>query len=162
MKKITLILALLISAYGVSQNTESGSATVTAHVVSPIGISVDTGLDFGTFTTSTASSTVTVATDGTRSFGDTDMELSSYTTSSAASFTVTLDDSETYGIGLAVETQPKHTDNSTLTLGSLKHSLTGDTGNAATSFSVGGTLTVPASASAGDYSGKVKVTVTYE
>lgn len=164
MKKITLIAALLFSGMAFAQSSATGNAAVNAVVVAPISITVDSPLDFGTFTTDDAAGTVIVGTDGARTFSDeTDMLIIGETASSAAKFTVGMDAGESYGVTTTISQQPKLGDDSaTMTLSDLTSSLSSDSGNVAETFTIGGTLTVPADQAAGTYTGQVQVTVTYE
>ncbi|MDR5590217.1 DUF4402 domain-containing protein [Christiangramia sp. SM2212] len=165
MKKITLLVtALMLSAIGFSQNTQTGTADVNAVLVSPITIEKGTnGLNFGSFTKSSVAGSVTVTPGGVRSFTQTDMEVSTGSTPTAADFTVTLEDGETYSVTTAVTQDPKNADDATLTLRDVITNLENETtGNTATSFTVGGTLDVPTTAAAATYTGEISVTVTYE
>lgn len=162
MKNFTLLFLALISINCYSQNSASGTATVNAEIVNPISISVENSLDFGRFTTSASEATVRILTDGTRTFSQTDMKIPSENVSGVPTFTVSKGTDETYGVALTVTQAPKETGGNTMTLDNLEHSLDADGGNTAESFTVGGTLTVPADQTAGTYTGEVTVTVTYE
>lgn len=165
MKKITLLTALLICAFGIAQNTASGSADVNAILVKPLSLTVETGLDFGTFTKANgAEGTVTVAAGGGRTFSHaSDMQIPGETASSPATFTVDLDTGEFYSLTLAVEEQPKLDGGTTeeMVLSDLTSTISADD-NQSTSFGVGGKLTIPQTQTPGTYSGKIKVTVAYQ
>jgi len=161
MKKITFILIALITGTTFAQNSKTATAPVNAEIVSPIGITLDTdtSMDFGKFTTSTAAATVILSADGTtRTFSATDMEIAAYSTFDVPEFTVTKDTDATYKVTMAISTAVT----GGVTLSNLSHSLDTDGSNTATSFSVGGTLNVPAATTAGTKTGQVSVTVTYE
>ncbi|WP_196809441.1 DUF4402 domain-containing protein [Gillisia sp. JM1] len=133
---------------------------MTAEIVSPIGISLDSGtMDFGTFISASATgATVVLSADGTtRTFTETAMEMAAYGVFGVPTFAVTKDDDVTYKIGLAVTTPVT----GEVTLTDLTSTI-GATSNTAAAFSVGGTLNVPTTATAGSYAGEVTVTVTYE
>ena len=163
MKKITFILIALVAGNAFAQNSESGTADVNAVLVSPISIEKGTnGLDFGSFTKSEVTATVTVDSEGTRTFSQTDMVVSTGNTPTAADFNVTFGDGETYTVSTAVTQNPKNSDSETLTLKDLTTSLSSESGNTASSFTVGGTLEVPTTATADSYTGEISITVTYE
>jgi spore coat protein U-like protein len=163
MKKITLLIMFAISAISFAQTSADGIADVNAVIVKPIGITVADALDFGSFTTpETGTSTVTLAATGLdRDFSTTDMEIASMTSFGVPTFTVDAAGS-TYGITLNVTQAPKETGGSTMTLNDLTHNLPSDGSNNATSFKIGGKLSVPSTQAVGTYTGKVTVTVTYE
>jgi len=161
MKKITFILFALITGTTFAQNTSTATAPVNAEIVSPIGITLDTGtsMDFGTFTKSTTAATVLLSADGaTRDFSNTDMEIVAYSNFDVPEFTVTKDASALYAVTMAVTTQP----GTEMTLTALTHTLGANDANDETNFSIGGTLNVPSTAAAGVQTGQVSVTVTYE
>ena len=163
MKKITLLACLFITGINFAQTSADGTADVNAEIVKPISITSTGTLDFGTFTTpETGTGTVTIdPTDDSRSFSVTDMELSSLSTIGLPVFTVSKDTDATYGVTLAVTDAPEETGGSSLTLDNLSTNIN-ETGNTASTFKVGGTLSVPATQAEGIYTGKVTVTVTYE
>jgi len=162
MKKITFILFALIAGTTFAQNTDNATAAVNAEIVETIGITSANALNFGQFTNSTSLATVVIAplATPTRVFSDTDMEIGALSTFGVPTFTVTKDADAVYGIVLT-DTDP--TDGTTaLVLDNLTHSLASDGGNTAASFTVGGTLHVPAGSTVGAYVGEVSVTVTYD
>ncbi|TVZ28392.1 uncharacterized protein DUF4402 [Gillisia sp. Hel_I_86] len=161
MKKITFVLIALITGTTFAQNSKTATAPVNAEIVSPIGITrdTDTSMDFGKFTTSTAAATVVLSANGaTRTFSATDMEIAAYGTFDVPAFTVTKDADALYKVAMSVTTQP----GTEMTLTNLTHTLGADGANDESTFSIGGTLNVPADATAGAQSGLVSVTVTYE
>lgn len=163
MKKIALLTLLAITGVSFAQTSADGTADVNAEIVQPISISTEGSLDFGSFSTpETGSGTVVLnPTDGSRNFSVTNMELTSLTTFGFPVFTVSKDADATYGVAVNVTETPKETGGSTMTLNQLTTNITA-TGNTASSFKVGGTLTVPSTQAVGVYTGKVTVTVSYE
>lgn len=165
MKKITFLLFAFIGGVTFAQNENTQTATVNAEIVETIEVSAEGALNFGSFTTSIASATVTLSADGTtRTFSADDMEITSQPTFGVPTFTVSKDSETTYGISLAATTNPTMgtgTDATSMTLSGLNSTLLAS-GNSDDEFSVGGVLTVPADQAAGIYGGLVTVTVTYE
>jgi spore coat protein U-like protein len=165
MKKVIFVLFALISGSAFAQNSSSATAPVNAEIVSPIGIALATGskLDFGTFTTpETGTETVTISPDGSsRTFSSADMKITAFTSFSVPTFNVTNPSSVNYNI-IVSKTQDPKAGSATMTLGALDHSLAADTGNNASSFTIGGEISVPAAQTAGTYIGEVKVTVAYD
>lgn len=152
--------ALPGTAFAASGNTSTANGTATATVVAPIVLTHTSGaaLNFGKFTTGTGGS-VTVSAAGAASVGG-DVGLVPGSTSTADAFTVAGDGGRSFSIV---------TTGGTVTSGSASMSFTttpsasaatlGTAGTA--SFTVGGTLTVGATAVAGSYSGTYSATVTY-
>jgi len=151
--------ALSTPAFAVATNTATANATV--NIVSPLTLTNNTGLDFGTVVGPFNGETVRVASDGTRTCGGL---TCSGTTVSAANFTVS---GGTASQNLALTVDPSVT----LTSGSnslsvdlttdLPTGLATDTNGGAT-FGVGGSLVIPAGTSDGVYSGTFNVQVDYE
>lgn len=97
MSKLALAIGALVMAGGaMAQSTASGTGTVNATVVAPIGITAGATLEFGKVI-STAH-TVTIATDGTRTDSITNTNVKG--TLRAATFAVTGEPSFTYTITL--------------------------------------------------------------
>ncbi len=160
MKKITFIVFALIAGTAFGQNSDNATAVVNAEIVSPLGITSEGALNFGTFTTSVNDATITILADGSdKTFSETDMELPDDIFSNPT-FTVTKSDNVQYGLDLEVSEVPTDGTNS-LSLSNLTSTASAEN-NDITSFSVGGTLNVPSSAIEGLYEGQIKVTVTYE
>ncbi|MGE4304186.1 MAG: DUF4402 domain-containing protein [Novosphingobium sp.] len=134
-----------------------GSAKAT--VVGPITLTHDANavLSFGSFTTGTNGGSVIVTKAGNGSATG-DVTLVAGSVESADSFTVTGDSGRAFQVttfadvvsfgGTDMAFVPNATKNQTLTGGSVQ-------------FSVGGTLTVPGGAPAGDYVGTYDVTAAY-
>ena len=172
MKKITFILLALISGTAFAQTEEtvqndgtaSATANVNAEIVTPITIADGTDLNFGSIVAAEGG-TVTVNTEGTRSFTNSNMEVITSTEITAASFNVTAANQYSYSITIpAIDL----TGNGSTMAVSFSQDLEGETDGTATgsgsaqSLKVGGTLTVASGQTAGDYSGEVEVTVAYE
>ncbi len=169
MKKITFILFALIAgtAFGQTDGTASGTATVNAEIVTPIEIADGTDLNFGSIVAAEGGN-VRVNTEGTRTFSNTNMEVNSAEAITAASFSVTAANQYSYSISI-----PSIVLSDVASLGldmpvSFTQDLGGETdGNAtgtgsAQELLVGGLLTVASGQEAGSYEGTVTVTVAYE
>lgn len=163
MKKITLLALLVITGASFAQTSADGTADVNAEIVQPISITSTGTLDFGSFSTpATGSGTVILnPSDDSRNFSVTNMELTSLNTFGFPVFTVSKDADATYGVAVNVTDIPQESGGSTMALTDLTTSIN-NTGNTASSFKVGGTLTVPSTQAVGVYTGKVTVTVSYE
>lgn len=163
MKKIILIALLAVTGNSFAQTSVDGTADVNAEIVKPISITSSGKLDFGSFTTpETGSGVVTInPADDSRNFSATDMEITSLSTFGLPVFTVSKDADATYGVTVAVTDAPEETGGSTMTLDQLTTNINAS-GNTASSFKVGGRLTVPSTQAVGIYTGKVTVTVSYE
>ena len=162
MKKIFVsaaALALPAAAIAAPGDTDTATGTATATVVAPIELDHDEGaaLSFGSFVAGD-SGTVVVNSDGAGTA--TGVKFVNDSATSADSFTVSGDSDRSFTIvtssgsvfngtlSMAFTTVPSSD------LGTLD--ATGDG-----SFTVGGTLTVPAGQTAGDYSGTYNATVAY-
>ncbi len=169
MKKITFILLALIAGTGFGQTdgSASGTATVNAEIVTPIAIADGTDLNFGSIVAAEGGN-VRVNTEGTRTFSNPDMNVTTATTISAASFNVIAADTYSYSISIPsinlVDAAGVGVDMPV----SFTQDLEGETdGNAtgtgsAQELLVGGLLTVAAGQTEGEYTGTVTVTVAYE
>ncbi|MDF8334620.1 DUF4402 domain-containing protein [Novosphingobium cyanobacteriorum] len=164
MKKLVLgavVLALSSgSAFAASGNTSTATGAASAVVVAPIVLTHTTGaaLNFGRFTVGTGGS-VDVSAAGVGSVGS-DVGFVPGSTVSADAFTVAGDASRSFSIT---------TTGGSVTAGSVSMPFT-TTPSAATatlssggtaSFTVGGTLTVASTVTAGSYTGSYTATVTY-
>jgi hypothetical protein len=141
--------------------TNTATANATVNIVSPLTLTNNSGLDFGTVVGPFSGQTVRISTAGVRNCGGL---TCSGTTVSAANFTVS---GGTANQGLALTVDPS------VTLASGTNNLTVDlttdlpsglvtnaTGGA--TFGVGGSLAIPAGTSDGVYSGTFNVRVDYQ
>ena len=163
--KLKTLIAGIAMALGVTflaqaawaQNSASANASAT--VVDPIALSATADLNFGSFEPGASGGTVIVDQAGAASETGTVVRVPSGNPTSAAAFDVTGQDGAGYDIlatsggllgpGPTMALAPDAPANGTLAGG-------------ADSFNVGGTLTVAAGQTPGDYSGTVEVTVTYQ
>jgi hypothetical protein len=153
--------ALLFSAPAMAagnSDTQQGSATAT--VVAPITLQHTSGaaIGFGKFTTGTGGS-VTVTPAGSGSVSG-DVTFVSGNANTADAFTVAGEANRTFAISTTGGTVSNGA--VSMSFATTASSATGTLNNAgAASFTVGGTLTVPGTATAGNYSGSYNATVTY-
>jgi hypothetical protein len=150
------------SAYAATQDM---SIPVSINVVSPIGIMVNSNINFGKFAPGTMASTIEVASDGTRSVSSGDADLASGLTASALSFTVT--GAASYAVSLSYDPSVGNTINLSgpgasipLSLISPPSSCTLD-GSGQCNISVGSSIAVPNSQVDGSYSGNVTIFAQY-
>jgi hypothetical protein len=150
-------LALSTPAFAASSNTATANATV--NIVSPLSLTNNSGLNFGTVVGPFSGTVVRVSNAGVRACGT----LTCSGTPSAATFTVT----GTASQNVKVTVDPNVTMNSGAN--SLLVDLTTDlpsgvtTGSTGTStFGVGGSLTIPALTPDGLYTGTFNVRVDYQ
>jgi len=163
MKKITFILFALIAGTTFAQDSDTGTATVNAEIVSPIEISDGSDLNFGTINGTATGGTVSVTTSGVRSFSNSDMAITSATAITAANFTVTAANTYLYSISIPDILLTGAGDDMAVTFIHNRNTLSGRTGSgSAQPLNVGGTLTVGDAQVAGTYDGTVSVTVAYE
>ena len=141
--------------------TNSATANATVNIVSPLTLTNNTGLDFGTVVGPFAGETVRIDTAGNRNCGGL---TCSGTTVSAANFTVS---NGTANQNLAVTVDPSVS----LTSGgnSLTVDLTTDLpsgvvtdASGGATFGVGGSLQIPSGTADGVYSGQFNVQVDYQ
>jgi len=165
---IALAIIILLPCRAMGQvSSTAASVGIDAKVIAPISITNTTALNFGTVSRSTASGTVILALDGTRSStgGATVLSSSSF---SAAAFSVTGENSATYSV-----TTPKSTDAVTLTRQNgngetmtvtnfINNSPTSLSEAGTATFLVGATLNLGANQIAGNYTGSFSVTVAYQ
>ena len=161
MKKITFILLALISGVSFAQSSDAATAVVNAEIVSPISITSSGVLDFAKLARTTEGGTVVLSPLNVVTFSDTDMEIAS-NSYSVPTFSVTAEEGQTYKVVAEGGELQSGTDGPKMLLDEITTSLEGDTGNSASDFTVGGRLNVSASQPSGDYTGEVKVTVSYE
>jgi hypothetical protein len=153
-----IALAAAVLAAPAKADTKTASATAT--VMIPMTITKTADLRFGSFAPTTTAGTVTIATGGGRTSSN--VQLSSMTTSGAAAFSVAGDTTATYAItlpGSATLTNGA----SSMTISSFvsNPSGTGTLVAGAGTVSIGGTLAVGASQTAGSYTGTFSVTMDY-
>lgn len=148
----TLVALAPMTALAVSEDTDA-----TVSIVAALQITEDAALDFGTVVADTLTGDVTVDQAGTQSC---DANLTCIG-GAAADYTVTGTGNNTYSISLS------NGGNVTLTGAGLDMTAALDADASDTlaggtdTFSIGGTLTVGAGQTAGDYTGTFTVTVDY-
>jgi hypothetical protein len=169
MKKIFVLIALLtVFAMSTFAQGTSATATSSATIITPIGISNSVALAYGNIAVNTTAGTVLLpATSGTptrvASGGVTLPAVPGTVT--AAKFTVTGQPGSAYSIGLPANGTVTITGAGTpMTVNTFTSSLSGNAGNTGTGSQdlyVGATLGVAGSQSAGTYTGTFTVTVNY-
>ena len=160
MKKITLIALLAFSGAAFAQ-TNQGVADVNAEIVSPIAINDGSAMNFGTIKGTATGGDVTIATDGSRTFTNTDMDITS-TNVSAATFEITAGNGVNYDISIPNTVLTGAGDDMTLSFAHDRNDAGDRIGDgSAQTLNVGGTLQVNNSQAAGSYTGEVNVTVNY-
>ena len=161
--RYTLIAALAAPLFALPQAAMAAEATgsASATVVAPIAISETASLAFGNVAPTGTEGTVVVDPTGSRSATNVDLLGG---TVSAASFTVSGSGTATYGVTLPTSaTLTNDQDSTTMTVSTF----TSDAGatpalsGGEDTFSVGATLAVGASQSAGTYTGNYTVSVNY-
>lgn len=163
MKKIilaTLVVAVSsTSAFAASGNTSTATGVASATIVSPLVVTHDSAavLNFGKFTVGTGG-TVSVDAAGSASVTS-DVGFVPGSTSSADAFSVTGDASRSFAITTTGGSVTGPGTMNFTTTASASSGLLSASGVA--SFKVGGTLNVPATATAGVYTGTYSATVTY-
>ena len=162
MKKITFILLALIAGTSFAQVE---TAEVFAEIVSPIKISSESDLNFGTINGTATGGDVSVAFNGNRTFTNTDMEVTSAVTTTAASFSIIAASGYVYSITIP-DTQLNAVVGSSVmdvTFNHNRNNVSRRTGSGeGQDLLVGGTLTVGDNQDEGEYAGEVEVTVAYE
>ncbi len=163
MKKITFILFALIAGTGFAQNTDTGTATASAGIISTISIAQAQDLNFGGIISGTAGSVV-IAPVGTVT--ETGVTLVTGTATSQAIFNVRAAEDVLFSVtvpstGLTITA----TGGDTMIVNAFKHdALTTTAGSGSGTdvpVQVGATLTVGATQNDGLYSGTFDVTVDY-
>ncbi len=158
---VATVAALALSTPAFAANTASANATV--NIVSPLSLTNNTGLNFGTVVGPFAGEVVHVDTAGARTCPGT-LTCSGNASVSAASFTVT----GTANQGVALTIPNSVTLNGSVS-GSLTVDLSGDKpadptldalGSA--NFAIGGKLTIPNGTVDGVYSNTFNVTANYQ
>lgn len=159
---IVLALVAVVGQYSESQ-AASATANATANIITPITITKNTDLSFGTFSPGATTGTVLIATAGTRTATG-GVSLSALDAGGAAGFTVTGDTVATYAITLPT--------NGTVTITNGANSMavndfvsnpsgTGQLTAGTQNLAVGATLNVGANQAAGSYTGTFSVSVDY-
>lgn len=142
----------------------SATATASATVIKPLAVSTTTALQFGAFSTLTGG-TLTVDGSGTLSTSG-DVAPSSSQSVAPARFTLAGEAGATYAVTLPGSAELSHesAEATTLTIGAFtSHSsspLALDSSGEA-ELAVGATLTIPASAALGTYTGSFEILVEY-
>ncbi len=140
---------------------DSANSSADAEVVTPIGISNTTGLNFGRVAETGVAGTVVLDTASART--PTNVDLLSGGTVTAATFAVTGEVSEAYSITLPASATIISGANN-MTVDTFTHDAGGAPaldGSGNDSFNVGATLNVGAAQAAGSYTGTFAVTVNY-
>ena len=162
MKKITFIVFALITGSIFAQ--DSGTATVRAEIVEAINIEDGSELYFGKIDAA-GGGNVRVAADGTRTFSNNDMRITSTVAPTAALFKVTAANTISYNVSIPSIVLTGAGDDMNV---SFTHDVNGEEGSTiigtgtAQDLKVGGLLNVASSQAAGEYTGTVTVTVSYE
>lgn len=162
MKKITFILLAFVTGGIFAQ--DSGTATVRAEIVEAISIEDGSELYFGKIDAA-GGGNVRVAADGTRTFSNNDMRITSTSTPTAALFSVTAANEISYQVSIPTIQLSGAGDPMEV---SFTHDVDGDTDGSivgtgvAQDLYVGGLLKVASGQAAGEYNGTVEVTVSYE
>ncbi len=154
-------LGSFADAKAASGNTSTAAGTAAATVVAPIVLTHTAGasLNFGKFTVGTGG-TVVVASAGTGTVTG-DVGLVPGSSNTADQFSLTGDNSRNFSITTTSGTITNGT--KTMNFTTAPSAATGTTSATGTfSFSVGGTLTVTGTETAGSYTGSYNATVTYQ
>jgi len=167
MKKITILVAILLIV-GFSTNVfaqATTTASTTATIVTPIGISKTVNMNFGNVATNGAIGTVVLTPAGTRtSTGGITLPATAGTVT-AASFAVTGSGSYTYTISLPSSPIALSGTTEGVTVGAFvsNPAPTGTLSTGAQTVNVGATLNIPASTAADTYKNTsgLHVTVNY-
>lgn len=164
MKKIVLgVVAIALSsgtAFAASGNTSTANGVASATVVAPIVLTHTSGasLNFGKFTVGTGGTVVVSAAGAASVTGDTGIVPGS--TSSADGFSVAGDASRSFSISTASGSVTAGA--ATIPFTTTPSAATGTLSSGGTAtFTVGGTLTVASTVTAGSYAGSYAATVTY-
>jgi hypothetical protein len=161
--KLAMLSAFALGGVAVSGHSLAATATgdANATVVTPMGITKGTALQFGKFAAGTGG-TVVMSTAGVRSKTD-GVVLSRMDVGTAATFNVTGDGASTYAITLPGTAVNLANGANTMSLGSFVSdpSGTGTLTSGAQTLNVGGTLTVASAQAVGTYTGTYDVTVEY-
>ena len=165
MKKLLLCAGLALTvtapAYASSGNTSTASGTAAANVVTPIVLTHGgSTLNFGSFTTGTGGTVIVTAAGSGSVSGDVGFVPGSSETADA--FTVKGDTSRNFSISTTGGTVSNSGGTVSMAFSTVASAASGTldgSGNGA--FTVGGTLTVTGSETAGAYTGTYNATVAY-
>ena len=165
-------LAVIFSGVSVLSSAQTnpnvtGTGTAAANILSPLTITQNNGLEFGTIATSGTAGTVTIAAQSALDLTWSNVSVINPTDNARKSgkFTVTGLAGSTYKLTVPESATIANGSNS-MTIALTKSA--GDTGNileagtGTSTFYVGGTLSVGATQATGNYSGSYTVTVAYE
>ena len=165
------IFAFSNISFGQGNTATASGVNAGANIITPIGITKDAGteLQFGDLIATSTEYTVTIETDGQRSY-EGDAAFFTTTGYSTANFTVTGEAGAAFSITLPEtvyltgtgEDMPLTDFASSIGLISILSGTEGSYSAGSKAFSVGATLTVGADQAAGEYIGTFAVTVTYQ
>ena len=163
-------VAILFSGVSVLSSAQTnsnvnGTGSAAANIVSPLSITQNNGLEFGTIATSGTAGTVTIAAQAGLDLTWSNVSVINPTDAARKSgkFTVTGLAGSTYKLTVPESTTIANGSNSMTIALTKSASSTGNTLSGGTStFYVGGTLSVGATQATGNYSGTYTVTVAYE
>ena len=166
MKNRTQYFALFLVGFSANAFAQvNATANATVIIVTPIGITKSVDMVFGNIATTTASGTVVLSTDGTRTPNGGVTLPASTGTVTAASFTVTGSGSYTYTISLPSSPIVLNGTTNGVTVGAFvsNPAPTGTLSTGAQTVNVGATLNIPASTAADTYKNTsgLHVTVNY-
>lgn len=162
LSKLALALGAVVMTGSVM--AASGTADVSATVVTPLTVTKVTDLQFGKFSTATGGGTVVInAADGARTQtgavtlqgGTTGRATFTLSGQSGLAYTATLDNA-TITLSGSGGTPP------TMSAALTMNNQTGTFGGSSITLGVGGTLTVAGDQAAGTYTGSLAVTVNYD
>jgi hypothetical protein len=152
-----LVLAAGAPAFADSTNGASTNGTASVTVLAPLTLTQTQGLDFGTITSGASSGTVTIDAAGARTVASGVGSVAA-DAGQQAIFTVAGDTSNAIDVVVGSNiTGFSGGITGTTTSGTLPTALT----SGSATFNVGGSLTIPASTTAGAYSGTYTVSVNY-
>src|SRR5680860_178298 len=161
MKKITFILFALIAGTGFAQTSDSdtGTATVNAEIVSPISITDGSDLNFGRIIGNAAGGDVEIDFADVRTFTNADMDVPTTTNlPTTASFDITAALSYKYSISIPVTTLTGAGTDMGIVFTQDRLSTANVGSGAVQALNVGGVLTVNPAQAEGAYTGTVTVT----
>src|SRR5450830_1013645 len=164
-----LASALVLGGSGLAVNAYAATTNGTANatVVKPIAIAAVTALNFGSFSTSAAAQTVTIAASGDTRSNNGTLLVNSVNAPTSASFSVTGDTTLTYAITLPSTAQSISTGSGggasdmAVTAFTSAPSATGALTAGAQTLTVGATVTTVADQVSGTYTGTFPVIVAY-